>query len=63
MREVTLQFPNIKELIDFTVVASITDGHINRKDFTLSCSLPQADIELARYSFGAILLTTFDFQE
>lgn len=56
MKKVTLQFNNILSLIDYLDVIKNYDCWMNRRDFTVSCLLSEADIELAKQGYGATVL-------
>ena len=54
LRKVSLQFPSLKQLIDYTLTVDVTKCEIIRSTFTLICELTDADIELAKHGFGAL---------
>jgi len=54
MQQVTLQFTSILEMIDFEAIVS-TIFHINRRDLTITGTFTEADIELAKAGFHAII--------
>jgi len=56
MKKVTLQFDNILLLIDFLDVTKNYECTFNRPYLTVTCSLNQADIELALHGYQAKIL-------
>ena len=56
MQNVTLQFPSIFALIDFTINVDISKCHIDSQELKLTCELNESQIELAIAGFGASLL-------
>jgi hypothetical protein len=56
MRNVVLEFKSLKDLIDFTVTAGISNCEIDRTKFCLFCEMEEADIELALRGFDAIVI-------
>ena len=53
-RKVTLRFPTLKQLIDYTLTIDITNCEVVRSYFLLICELTEADIELAKNGYGAV---------
>jgi hypothetical protein len=56
MKHVTLQFPSILELVDFSLIIAEKDCEVKRTKLVLQCKLHEADIQLALREFKAILL-------
>ncbi len=56
MKEIQLQFPSLRSLIDFSIVATGDNCHVNLLRLTLSCCLSAGDIELALHHYGAQIL-------
>lgn len=56
MRQVTLQFPSILELIDFTLEVAEKACEVKRLHLILICNLAEAEVELARSRYKAIVL-------
>jgi hypothetical protein len=54
MKQVTLQFPSIIEMIDFQTMVSTNIIHLNRTDLTLTGKFNEADIELAKAGYYAV---------
>jgi hypothetical protein len=60
MKLVTLQFPSILELIDFSLIIEGTMFEADRRQNTLTCELSVGDIELAKASYKALVVSTTD---
>ena len=56
MPQTTLQFKSVIEFIDFQTTANIKISHYNLRDLTITGSLTEADIELAKAGFGAFIM-------
>lgn len=56
MREVTLQFYLLKELIDFTLLMDLTNCKIDEVNNRLTCLLQESEIELAKKGFNATII-------
>jgi hypothetical protein len=56
MKQITLQFPSIIELIDFQSIVSTYIIHFNRTDLTLTGIFSEADIELAKAGYHAFVV-------
>ena len=56
MKEVTLQFPNLSAMIDFSISSQEHGYDLNLTNFILTGIIPQADIELALQAFSATLM-------
>jgi hypothetical protein len=59
-KKVSLLFPSILELVDFTIIAETPVYLINRQQLSLTGTFIQADIELARRGFHASVV---EFEE
>jgi hypothetical protein len=60
MKQVTLQFPSIIEMIDFQTMVSTNIIHLNRTDLTLTGKFNEADIELAKAGYYAVVVEDTD---
>jgi hypothetical protein len=58
MNQTTLQFPSIIEMLDFQIAVGNILQHYNMTDFTLTAEYSEADIELAKAGFKAIVVET-----
>jgi hypothetical protein len=58
MNRITLQFPSVKEMSDFKAVVTVTIIYSNTTKLTLTGNFTEADIELAKGGFGAVVLDT-----
>lgn len=56
MRKVILQFQSIMELIDFQQLTNTFSCQMDPDKFILSCSLTDAEIELAQNGYQALVL-------
>jgi hypothetical protein len=56
MPQTTLQFRSMIDFIDFQTTAHINKSHYNLTDLTITGSLTEADIELAKAGFNAALI-------
>jgi len=56
MKQVTLQFPSIIELIDFTFIIDGTMFEADRRKNRLTCELSSADVELAKTDYKASVI-------
>ena len=56
MKEVTIQFSSILELIDFTLIIDANKFEVNKSKLLLTCELSEREIELARNGFHATIL-------
>jgi hypothetical protein len=56
MKQITLQFPSIIEMIDFETIFSNSIIHLNRTDLTLTGQFTEADIELAKVGYHAFVV-------
>ena len=56
MKHVTLQFPSILELVDFSLIIAEKDCEVKRTKLVLQCKLHEADIQLALHQFNAVIL-------
>jgi hypothetical protein len=56
MKQVTLQFPSILELIDFSLFIDGTMFEADRRKNTLTCELSAEEIKLARENYQAIVV-------
>lgn len=61
MKHVTLQFPSILELIDFSLTIEGTMFEADRRKNTLTCELSTSDIELATQGYKAIVVIAQSF--
>ena len=57
MEKVSLQFPTLPELLNFTLFADVMHCQIIKETFVLNCRLSEAQIELARAGFHATVIT------
>ena len=55
-RNVVLQFPNLRGLIDYTLLIDLTNCEVIRSQFVLICELTEADIELALNGYRATIV-------
>ena len=55
-RKVVLEFPDLKSLIDYTLLIDISNCEIIRTKFILRCELTEADIELALNGYRATII-------
>lgn len=60
MKKVTLIFPSILELVDFTIKVNTQVFEINRTKLSLTGKFSEEDIEVARRGFNAIILELKD---
>jgi hypothetical protein len=58
MQTSTLHFPSIIELVDFQGAANADIQHFNLADLTLTGNFSEADIELAKAGFEAVVVET-----
>ena len=56
MTQVTLQFPSILELIDFSLFIDGTMFEADRRKNTLTCELTAEDIQLAKKNYQAVVV-------
>lgn len=57
MHQTTLQFPSIIEMIDFQTIVGISIIYYNRTDLTLTGEFTEAEIELAKTAYGAVVIS------
>lgn len=55
MDVITLVFPSLNAMIDFSIFSSGQGYDLNIEAFTLTGSLPESDVELAVNGFAAII--------
>ncbi len=56
MKNVSLQFPTILQLVDFTLAINSNFCHMNKQTFVLTCDLSDIEIELAQRTYKAVIL-------
>lgn len=56
MKRVTLQFPGLDELLEYSEVINIDKCSTNKRKLTIRGELSDADIELAVIEYGASVL-------
>ena len=56
MIELTLQFPSLPEMVDFQAHVDIFFLCANHIDLTLTAEFTEADIELAKAAYGAVVI-------
>ena len=56
MKQVTLQFPSILELIDFSLFIDGTMFEADRRKNTLTCELSADDVKLAKENYKAVVV-------
>ena len=57
MIETRLQFLSLLDLADFQATVESIIHYYNTKAFTLTADFSEADIELAKAAFGAVVVT------
>lgn len=57
MYRTILRFPNIEELVEFTLAIDTCRCEIKQESFEISCTLNEIEIELAKSGFGAYIVT------
>ncbi len=55
-RKVIIEFPDLKSLIDYTLLIDLTNSEIIRTKFILICELTEADIELALNGYKTVAI-------
>ncbi len=60
MKQVTLQFPSIIELIDFSFIIDGTMFEADRRTNMLTCEMCSADVELAKAHYKALVVAMTD---
>jgi hypothetical protein len=56
MKQITLQFPSIIEMLDFQALFADNNIHLNRRDITLTGKFTDADIEFAKAGYHAVVV-------
>ena len=57
MKKVILKFPTMMELADFSMFVDLKKALIDKDKFTLTADLSEAEIELARNAYNALVVT------
>jgi hypothetical protein len=55
-RKVILKFPSLKEMIDYNVTIEISNCEVVRSKCLLICELTEAEIELAKMGYNAVII-------
>ena len=55
-RKVVLEFPDLKALVDYSLLVEVSNCEVNRSKHILICELSEADVELATNGYRAIIL-------
>lgn len=56
MKNITLKFNNPTDLIEFVELTETICADLDRQELIITCSLSEAEIELARQAYNAIIL-------
>lgn len=56
MRNITLKFNNPTDLIEFVELTETVCADLDRYKLIITCTLSEADIELAREAYDAVIL-------
>jgi hypothetical protein len=62
MSLIALQFPTIVELIDFELIVNTQHLYIDRKNLIIKGNLTEADIELAKHGYQAVVVEELKFE-
>jgi hypothetical protein len=56
MRNITLKFNNPRDLIEFVELTESLCGDVDKHELIITCALSDAELELARSAYHAIVL-------